>query len=506
MSPGEPALRVSGLRKHYGPVRALDGLDMELREGAIHLLLGQNGAGKSTLLRILHGETAPDRGEISLFGRSFRPRSPRHAILQGVGLLPQQPRIIPNMTLMENVLLSCTALPGVGAGSERLRREARDYGMELPFDESVEALPAPILRDMEILRLLAAGPRLLLFDEPTAVMDSEHRSAFYRLLARLKESGKTVLLVTHRLSEVIGVADAATVVKLGRVVDELSGEDLCLANVLKHFRSSGQEAGEEPRPEAGRTLFSFDGLRARDRQVGPLIEDVSMDLREGRAVCLLGAPGNGQEILLKWILNMPVRGPVEFTCRSTNPGGADWSRRRSLFSFVPGDARSRGCVAEMSVRDNSLLGAQRVAEGRRGLFIRPGRLSAWSEHLLREHCLGAGDPRLPVAALSGGNIQRFVVGRETERDEPILLLEEPGRGLDVQSVLRLRRLILEQRNRGKTVLLVTSDPEEALALADEISVIYRGRIIMSVERDGFDLDRINAAIMGYDGTALAERT
>ncbi len=480
-APAAP-LAARNIVKRFGPILAIDHADFELRPG-VHALLGENGAGKSTLVKILYGYEQADEGEIRLDGEPVEIRSPADARRLGIGLVFQQPTLIPALTVTENIALFLPELPAVLRYDEIARRIAglaERYGIAVDSARRAGTLSLPEQQRVEILRVLLAGARILIFDEPTSTLPAQEIDALFAVFRRLRDDGYPIVLITHKLPEVFALADTVTVMRRGAVVADLDIADADENRLVELM------FGGAPAP-----LLEERAARAEAR--APLLELDDLSIAEGEIVGIAGIAGSGQRELAHSIVGLArPRGRRLF-------GGADatkWSVRRireAGVAFVPESALGQELIWNMSLAENIALGSARK-------FSRLGGLSVdW--HAVRDEWAGAfaeleldlPEPATRAGTLSGGNAQRFAVARELARNPRLLVALYPTRGLDVVTTAKVQQLLLRARARGCGVLLVSQDLTELRSLSDRLLVMRDGRIVAEVdsaEADAYEIGRL----------------
>jgi simple sugar transport system ATP-binding protein len=471
-----------GITKRFGHVLANDGVDLVVLPGSIHGIVGENGAGKSTLMAILHGFHPADAGEIRVHGRPVAIRSSAEAARHGIGMVHQHFMLVEPFTVVENVMLGAEGGARLAAGAARarqsLRRLAAEYGLAVDPDARVGDLPVGAQQRVEILKALHRGAEILILDEPTGVLTPQEADDLFRVLRALRDEGKSVLLITHKLREVMAVTDRVSVMRGGRMVAhretaETSAEEL---GELMIGRRPAAAARPAPRPRGAERL-AVEGLRVRDRAGVERVRGVSLALHAGEILGIAGVSGNGQTELLEALSGM--RAPEAGTMRllgAALPWPDAGTLRRMGVAHVPEDRLRHGLVPGFAAQDCAILGYEGDPAWRRmlGLLSR-SRVERHAARLMAAHDVRPAAPRLRSGLFSGGNQQKLILGRELEREPEVLLVGQPTRGVDIGGIESIHNRLRAWRDVGKAVLLVSVELDEILALADRILVMFDGR-------------------------------
>ncbi|HUQ17276.1 MAG TPA: ABC transporter ATP-binding protein [Candidatus Saccharimonadales bacterium] len=501
MSEAAPLLEMLGISKRFGEHTALDGVDLGVQERQIHALLGENGAGKSTLMNVLYGLYRPDAGSVRLRGTDAAIRSPRDAIARGIGMIHQHFMLIPPLTVAENVVLGDersgpfldhrALAKRVGALQER-------FGIAVDPQARVEELPLGLQQRVEILKVLYRGSDLLIFDEPTAVLTPQEVDELFTIVRTLRDEGKTVILITHKLREVFAVTDRITVLRSGRN-----------AGVLVTARTSPPEiarlmVGRELRPlqpravtPAAAVVLEIDGLSARSERGAAALQGLDLSVRAGEILGIAGVGGNGQSELAECVLGLrePTAGAVRISGADVAHDDPARTRSRGV-AYVPEDRRAEGLVLAFTLADNFILGKQDHAPASRRGVLDARVIAERGERLAREFDVRPPDPRAIVGNLSGGNQQKVVLGRELSEEPKLIVVCQPTRGLDIGSTEYVWERLLEQRARGCAVLLISSELDEIRALSDRIAVMFEGRIVATVAAADATEERLGLLMAG----------
>jgi simple sugar transport system ATP-binding protein len=473
---------MSGIVKTFGPMTAVDAVDLRIRAGEIHALLGENGAGKSTLMNCLFGLLTPDSGTISIDGAAVDITSPKKALELGIGMVHQHFKLVPSLTVAENVTLGRELHSGPFVrrrGAEELvDRLSADFGLDVDPRARVRTLSVGAQQRVEILRALAQDVRVLVLDEPTAVLTPAETERFFEVVRGFADRGLAVILISHHLSEVRRVADVVTVLRRGRLVahhriDEVTNAELATLIV-------GQEqpvASEVPFGESGDVRLAVSDLVVRSARGIDVVHSVSFDVHSGEIVGVLGIAGNGQSEMVESItgLRKPVSGSVRVGGVETAGSHAGDVRRAGL-AHVPEDRNGRGLAGYWSVEDNIAIGhLDSSAVG--GRFLDTRKVRALAASLMTTFDVRASSPGQQARRLSGGNAQKAVLARELSTRPDVVVCAEPTRGLDIAAAAAVRNRLVEQRDLGTAVLLVSSEIDEVTRIADRVLVISSGRIV-----------------------------
>ncbi|HXJ22315.1 MAG TPA: ABC transporter ATP-binding protein [Polyangia bacterium] len=517
-----PVLALHGISKHFGGRPALEDVTLDVQAGEVHCLLGENGAGKSTLCNIVFGVHRPDAGHLRLAGEQFVPVGPAHALASGIAMVHQHFSLVGNMTALENMLLGRARGRSLALDqmAKRVRALSEEYGLEVDLDRPVEDLSVGERQRIEVLRCLLDGPQLLVLDEPTAVLPPREVGALLDICRRLAARGCGLVLVTHKLAEIAEIATRTTVLRRGRVVETVTmagtGTDfgaLVRAMVGREVRPLDFKSRDAGKPDADITspggeetptgageALRLDGLVVKDPG-GVVRLDVSLSVKRGEIVGLAGVEGNGQSQLGAVLagLRAPTAGRVLV-------GGADVTGKtprelsRLGVGIVPEDRHAVGCHLQLSVAENLLLPS--LDRYKRFGLLRRDRMTAAAEEQMKAYDVRAAGPGAPMSSLSGGNQQKVVLARELALDPLVFLLAaQPTRGLDIGAVESVYTEIRGACARGAGVLLISSELDELLAVADRVLVIYRGRIVGELPARPEHKDAVGTLMSGQQAAA-----
>jgi simple sugar transport system ATP-binding protein len=479
-----PVLELRGITKRFPGVLANDHVDLDLRRGEVHALLGENGAGKSTLMNILYGLYRPDEGEILLNGKPAEFSSPHGAIDAGIGMVHQHFMLIPVMTVAENIVLASEPRRnGVlldTAGAERRVRELADqFSFHIDPHARVRDITVGQQQRVEILKALYRHADILILDEPTAVLTPQEALELFEILRRLVADGMSVIFISHKLNEVLDIADRITVLRRGRRVDTIPREGATEAGLARMM--VGRDVllrVDKQAATPGDRLLQVDELYVRDERGLEAVRGVSFDVRAGEIVAIAGVDGNGQTQLIDAITGLakPESGSVVVAGQDLG-GQSAHSFLEHGVGHIPEDRHRRGLVLEFTLAENLVLHDYAKEPYASHGFLHPKRIVDSARGLLKEFDVRGGTPQTRASTLSGGNQQKVVVAREVSRNPKVLIAAQPTRGLDVGAIEFVHRRLVEERNEGRAVLLVSLELEEVLSLADRILVIYEGRIV-----------------------------
>jgi simple sugar transport system ATP-binding protein len=474
-----------GIMKQFPGVLANDHVDFDLVRGEVHALLGENGAGKSTLMNILYGLYRADEGEIIVAGKRVSFSSAREAIEHGIGMVHQHFMLIPVMTVAENIVLGSEpsregVLLDYGAASDRVRDLARTFGFAIDPDALVHDITVGQQQRVEILKALYRRADILILDEPTAVLTPQEAGELFGILRSLTREGMSIIFISHKLNEVLEIADRITVLRRGKKMGTLPREGATEAGLARMM--VGREVVleiEKPPAAPGDVLLEVRDLRVRDDRRIEKVRDVSFQVRAGEIVGIAGVDGNGQTELVEALtgLRRPESGEVTVAGKRLDHRVTARQMLDAGIGHIPEDRQRRGLVLEFSIAENIALHDYCYPpDSNRGLLF-PRRLIDRARRIIQEFDVRGGGPYTKAGALSGGNQQKLVVAREVARDPRVLIAAQPTRGLDVGAIEYVHTRLVEERGQGRAILLVSLELDEVLSLADRILVMYEGEIV-----------------------------
>lgn len=477
-------LELQGITKRFPGVLANDRINIELREGKILALLGENGAGKSTLMNILYGLYQPDEGKIFVRGKEVEIHGPNDAIAQGIGMVHQHFMLVPVMTVTENVMLGVEPVKnGVFLDREKVARRIKEisdqYGLEVDPHAYIKDLPVGIQQRVEIIKVLYRAAGILILDEPTAVLTPQEVEGLFKIIATLIKAGKSIIFITHKLKEVLAVADDITVLRLGTVVGSIKPED-ATSEILATMMV-GRDVNlvvEKTAAKPAEAVLDVKDLYVRDERQHLTVQGVSFDVRKGEVMGVAGVQGNGQTELVYALTGLlPLEsGTIQLLgepIRHTTP--RDILERG--VAHIPEDRQRHGLILSFPIHDNLMLCKYYKNPFAKGISLQPVSIFKNAEELVEQYDVRTPSIYLNAGTLSGGNQQKVIVAREFSRPIELLIASQPTRGLDVGSIEYIHKQIIRKRDEGTGVLLVSSELDEILALSDRIAVMYKGQIM-----------------------------
>ena len=484
------AIELRGISKAFGPVRANKDISLAVRRGTIHGIIGENGAGKSTLMSILYGFYKPDSGEILVNGQPLTITDSQTAIRAGIGMVFQHFKLVQNFTVLENVILGAEdgrlLRPSLAKARGVLKRLAAEYQLNVDPDETVENLSVGHQQRVEILKALYRQADILILDEPTGVLTPAEADHLFRILRGLRDEGKTVILITHKLREIMEITDSVSVMRRGEMVasvttDQTSPEELAELMVGRKVLLNVHKTPATP----GAPVLRVRDLTMTDADGVERLRGISFDIRAGEVLGIAGVSGNGQTQLLEILGGYPAKGAVvtgEVTMNAaplplSGKGCDGRSRRRVGIGHIPEDRQVEGLIMDFTAWENVAFGHHDAPEFNRGMMMNHGAIRADAEAKMERFDVRPRDADLVARNFSGGNQQKLVVAREIERNPDLLLIGQPTRGVDIGAIEFIHKRIVELRDAGKAILLVSVELDEILALSDRIAVMFDGQIM-----------------------------
>jgi general nucleoside transport system ATP-binding protein len=479
-----PLLELRGITKRFPGVLANDDVNFDLRPGEVHALLGENGAGKSTLMNILYGLYTPDEGQILLHGKPIDLGSTKAAIEHGIGMVHQHFMLIPVMTVAENIVLATEpryagVMLDYAAARKRVRELSERYGLLVDPDARIDRTSVGQQQRVEILKALYRGAEILILDEPTAVLTPQEAKELFEIIRSLTDQGKSIIFISHKLNEVLEVADRVTTLRRGVVVDTIDAEGATEEGLARMMVGREVLLRVDKKPsQPAEPLLQVEHLSVFDDRGLEMVRDVSFEVRAGEILGLAGVDANGQSELIDAIAGLRhiASGRVVVDGHDLTNAHAKDTLDAGV-GHIPEDRHRRGLVLPFSLMENLALHAYRHAPNSRRGLLNLRAMASRARTLLEEFDVRGGTPATPAFALSGGNQQKVVLAREIDGDPKLLIAAQPTRGLDVGAIEFVHRRLVEQRDAGRAVFLVSLELEEILSLSDRILVIYEGRIV-----------------------------
>jgi simple sugar transport system ATP-binding protein len=504
MSDERLAVEMRQIVKRFPGVLANDHVDLSVRAGEIHALVGENGAGKSTLMNILYGLIHPDTGEILIDGKPVHMAGPRDAIALGIGMVHQHFMLIPVFSVGENVMLGREPVAAYDFYDRARARKAitdltKRYGLSLNPDARMGDLPVGLQQRAEIVKVLYRGANILILDEPTGVLTPQESKELFKVLRDLvKSGGKTIIFISHKLNEVLEISDRITVMRRGKVVGHLVTKDTNEEEIATMMVGRAVLLRVDKKPaKPGKVVMRIDNVTANSDQGVPALKGISLELREGEILGIAGVEGNGQSELMEVLAGTrkTTGGHVLLGDRDITTYDARTERDAGV-AFIPEDRRGTGLVLSFSIAENSILGRERSPRfSWREIVLRLVAIRDWARRLVKEYDVRT--PSIDVAArnLSGGNQQKVIVAREMGSKPKVLLASQPTRGVDIGAIEFIHRRIVQERDEGTAVLLVSAELDEVRSLSDRIAVMYEGRIV-SIEGPDTPEERLGLLMTG----------
>ncbi len=486
MTNSAPAIELVGISKAFGPVQANKDISIRVMPGTIHGIIGENGAGKSTLMSILYGFYKADAGEVFIAGQKTSITDSQTAIKSGIGMVFQHFKLVENFTVLENVVLGAEEGFMLGTSLSKARRElkalAEDYGLNIEPDSRIEDIGVGMQQRVEILKALYRRAEILILDEPTGVLTPAEADQLFRILDRLKEEGKTIILITHKLREIMDVTDTVSVMRRGEMTATVKTSETSPAKLAELMVGRKVLLRVEKKPaEVGKNILKIRDLKVTDSNGVNRVKGINLDIRAGEILGIAGVAGNGQSELLEVLGGYrKATGSIVFKGQELDLTGAvsnGQSRRRLGIAHVPEDRQSEGLIMNFKAWENTAFGYHLDTAYKKGTLIDNAAIRADTAEKMERFDVRPPDPGLEAKSFSGGNQQKIVVAREIERNPDLLLIGQPTRGVDIGAIEFIHQQIVALRDQGKAILLVSVELEEVLALSDRIAVMFDGQIM-----------------------------
>ena len=502
MTDNNIVLQAKGITKRFPGVLANDKVDFDLKKGEIHVLLGENGAGKSTLMNILYGLYHQEEGEMLVNGKAVKVEDPNDSIALGIGMVHQHFMLVPVFTVAENIMLGDeTTRRGLldrKAVSAKVKDLSHQYGLDVDPDALVGQLPVGIQQRVEIVKTLYRDAQILILDEPTAVLTPQEVEELFVIMRGLTERGVSIIFITHKLKEVLAVADRITVMRAGRVVgtvtpDEVDQAKLASLMVGREVILKVKKGEAEPKEK----VLTVENLEVQDDRGLEAVRGVSFDVREGEILGIAGVQGNGQTELAEALTGLrPTQGGLVLLAGKDVTGKTPRPIIETGLAHIPEDRQRHGLVLGYTIADNMVLCNYYLPPFAKGMVLQQESVDANARELIKEYDVRTPSPFVPVTKLSGGNQQKVIVARELSRDVKLLIASQPTRGLDVGSIEYIHKEIVAMRDQGLGVLLISAELDEIMALSDRIAVMYRGQIVKIVDANSATREELGLWMAG----------
>ena len=500
----EYVIEMLHITKEFPGIRANDDITLQLRRGEIHALLGENGAGKSTLMSVLFGMYQPEEGEIRKNGKKVKINDPNDATALGIGMVHQHFKLVDVFTVLDNIILGAETTKLGFVQRKEARRKVEElserYGLKVDLDAMVEDISVGMQQRVEILKMLYRDNEILIFDEPTAVLTPQEIDELMSTMREFAKEGKSILFISHKLNEIMAVADRCTVLRKGKYVGTVNTADTNkqeLSNMMVG-RPVQLEVKKKP-AEPGEVIMSVENLRVPSKiHKGDAVKGVSFDVRAGEIVCIAGIDGNGQTELIHGITGLEKLSGGSITLCGKNITHSNIHNKSAAgMSHIPEDRHKHGLVLDFSLEQNLVLQRYREKRFQRYGFIKKDAVREYAEKLIEQFDVRSGQGAVTTArSMSGGNQQKAIISREIDRDKPLMVAVQPTRGLDVGAIEYIHSQIVAQRDSGKAVLLVSLELDEVMSLSDRILVMYEGEIVGQLDPKKTNIQELGLYMSG----------
>ncbi len=493
-----PLLSIEGLTKAYPGVVANDHVSFSVAPGEVHALLGENGAGKSTLVKMIYGLVRPDSGQMLWNGAPYEPASPHDARKTGVAMVFQHFSLFEALNVAENVALGMEDPPPMGQLAARIREVSERYGLPLDPARLVGELSAGERQRVEIIRCLLQDPKLLIMDEPTSVLTPQEVEILFETLRRLRDEGTAILYISHKLEEIRALCDAATILRLGKVVGSCDPREKSARELAELMVGQSLHTPSRPPAEPGEVVLDIDGLSmASANPFGTALKDVSLKLRAGEVVGIGGVAGNGQDELLAALSGEAPSHPTAIRLRGQDIGDLGPNQRRALgLLAAPEERLGHAAAPDMSLTENAALtGTVRERLAERG-FINWRRARSFAEAIIADFDVRTPGPENAARSLSGGNLQKFVIGREVLQRPDVLVVNQPTWGVDASAAAAIRQALLDLAAEGAAIICISQDLDELMEISDRFAALNEGRLSETRPANGLTIEQIGLMMGG----------
>ncbi len=493
-------VELRNITKRFPGVLANDRVSFDVCAGEVHALLGENGAGKSTLMRVLYGLYRPDEGEILIDGKPFVFKSPADAIRAGIGMIHQHFMLVPKLTVVENVALGLQSSRGprldLDVVARRLQELAQTYGLKVSPAMLVSHLSVGEQQRVEILKALYRDARVIILDEPTAVLTPQEVTSLFTTLKRMVKEGYALVFISHKLHDVMAISDRVSALRDGRMIGTRPAKDATRDELITMM--VGREVKPlAPQPmKAGPVRLKIQGLRALSDRGTEALRGVDLEIREGEIVGIAGVSGNGQRELAECLAGLRKSSPNSILVEGKDIGEQPVVKRMETTAYIPEERMRDGAIKNFTVQENLFLRDHSAPAFSHGVFLRLSAMSKRAKELVSQFSVKTPKLETPIKNLSGGNIQKLIMARELSREPRLLIAAQPTRGVDIGATEFIHQRLLEQRAAGKAILLISEDLDEIRILSDRIAVMYEGRVIGIVERNHATVEQIGLMMAG----------
>lgn len=497
-------LEMKNITKRFPGAMANNQVNFELRRGEIHVLLGENGAGKTTLMNILYGLIQPDTGEVIINGQPVRIYSPADAIMHGVGMVHQHFMLVPNMTVAENVIIgnepSFGPFLNLKQVIKQIEKFSQDLGLDLDPHRQIWQLSAGEQQRVEIFKILYRGADILILDEPTSVLSPPEIEGLFKILNSIVKNGKSIIFITHKLNEITSISNRVTVMRQGQIQGTVNTNQVNkkqLANMLVGHDVIFSVARQQT--SLGPLTASIQSLHVQGDHGKEAVLDFNLDLHGGEIVGIAGVDGNGQSELAEAIIGLrAIKSGSLFIGNEDISHRPAWKRIDSGLTYVPADRKRRGVALDLSISDNSIMKNYRKTPFSVHGILQPNAIRKFANHLIKKYEIRCNSIDTLVGTLSGGNIQKLLLARETSENSRLLIVEHPTHGLDIGATEYIRKLLLDKRDEGTAILLISADLDEVLELSDRVVVMFEGKAVYECRHEDIDREKIGLTMAGIN--------
>jgi general nucleoside transport system ATP-binding protein len=506
------ALETQNLKKYFGSVKANDGIDLAVKPGSIHAICGENGAGKSTLVNQLCGIYQPDEGSILLEGNKTIIDSPKDAFQKGIGILHQHFMLVEAFTALENILLGAEPKSKFmlkrNQGRKEIEAIMETYSLQVPLDSTISQLPVGVQQRIEIIKILYRGAKVIVLDEPTAVLTPQEIQSLFQIMRILRDRGCSIIFISHKLKEVMEVADTVTVIRDGRTIQTWPVEEVnekILANTMVG-RDVLLDVKKKPFIPSEQIVLELNDFTVNGKGTETGVERMSLTVQAGEIFGVIGVAGNGQEALVEGILGIRNTSSGTIKLLGEDITGKIPTDYRSLsIGCIPSDRLKEGLIKEFSVRDNAYLGYQKHPDLLDGPFFGNAKIKHWTDEIVQNNNVKTPNNEALITSLSGGNQQKLIIGRELYQKPKLIVAVQPTRGVDIGSIEFIYENLLAHRDQKAAIFLVSQELEEVLSLSDRIAVIFEGRLMGIGKPTDFTKEEIGLMMAGISAEKGGEK-